>query len=191
MTAAMTWLRKLSWALAVLIAVLFASTLYYYMPRADKVYITGTDVKRQDKEGPPGGATRDIRFVYAKNISDGKARAFRNEDNPWYFKFDSGDIAAQATGMVQAETADMAKGEKQVVLAKYYGTRIPILSLYPNVLSLEPVPADYVYIPIFNIVFLVVLLFVFLWLGVKVRRLFHAAGDKARAMTGRGADEGH
>ncbi|MGB5811889.1 MAG: DUF1523 family protein [Polyangiales bacterium] len=179
------WTHKLGVAVAILIALLFGSTLYYYMPRASKVYITGTDVKRQDKKGANAGQTRDVRFVYANNVSDGKARAFRNEDNPWYFKFDSGDIAAEATGMVQTETADLAKNERQVVLAKYYGTRIPILSLYPNVLSLKAVAADYVHIPIFNIVFLIVLLAVFLWAGVKVRRLFRAAGTKARKLTGR------
>lgn len=180
------FMRRLGVSLAVLVALLFAGTLLYFMPRASKVTITGTDVKREDKKGAQAGVTRDVRFIYANNISDGKARAFRNEDNPWYFKWDSGDIAAQATGMVQAETADLADREKQVVLVKYYGLRIPILSLYPNVLSLKVVPPDYVHFPIFNIIFLIVLLAVFIWGGVKVRRLFRAARAKAREITGRG-----
>ncbi|MEM9196119.1 MAG: DUF1523 family protein, partial [Myxococcota bacterium] len=170
---------------AVIVALLFAGTLFYFMPRAAKVTITGTDVKREDKKGAQAGVTRDVRFIYANNVSDGKARAFRNEDNPWYIKWDSGDIAAQATGMVQSETADLAKDEKQVVLVKYYGLRIPVLSLYPNVLSLKVVPPDYVYFPVFNIVFLIVLLVLFIWGGIKVRKLFRAAGNKAREITGR------
>lgn len=181
------FMRRLGVSLAVLIALLFAGTLFYFMPRASKVTITGTDVKREDKTGAKAGVTRDVRFIYANNVSDGKARAFRNEDNPWYFKWDSGDIAAQATGMVQQETADLAQDEKQVVLVKYYGLRIPLLSLYPNVLSLKDVAPDYVYIPIFNIIFLIVLLVVFIWGGIKVRKIFRAAGDKAREITGRSA----
>ncbi|MEM7135320.1 MAG: DUF1523 family protein [Myxococcota bacterium] len=179
-------MKNLGVVLAVVVALLFAGTLFYYMPRADKVTITGTDVKRQDKKGAQAGQTRDVRFIYANNVSDGKARAFRNEDNGWYFKWDSGDIAAEATGMVQAETADLAQDKKQVVLVKYYGLRIPLLSLYPNVLSLKAVAPDYVYIPVFNIIFLVVLLALFLWGGIKVRKFFRAAGDKAREITGRG-----
>ena len=91
--------------------------------------------------------------------------------------------------MVQAETADLAQDKKQVVLVKYYGIRIPVLSLYPNVLSLKAVAPDYVYFPVFNIVFLIVLLVAFLWGGIKVRRLFRAAGNKAKQITGRGATE--
>jgi hypothetical protein len=182
------WMRNLGVTLAVLIAALFASTLYYYMPRAAKVTITGTEVKRMDRKGAQPGQdhTRDVRFVYATDLSDGKALAFRNEDNGWYFKWDSGDIAAEAMSMAQTETADVADGEKQVVLAKYYGARVSMFDIYPNLLSLKKVAADYVYIPVFNIIFLIVLLALFVWGGIKVRKLFHAAGAKAKEITGRG-----
>jgi len=185
------WMKNLGVVLAVLIAVLFASSLYYYMPRATKVTISGTDVKRMDRKGAKPGQdqTRDVRFVYATEVDEGKALAFRNEDNGWYFKWDSGDIAAEAMSMAQAETADMTGDKKDVVLVKYYGARVPMLDLYPNIVSLKKVPKDYVYIPVFNIIFLIVLLALFIWGGIKLRKLFRVAGAKAKEITGRGGGE--
>lgn len=183
-------MKKLGVVLAVLIAVLFASSLYYYMPRATMVTISGTDVKRIDRKSAKPGQdrTRDVRFVYATEVDGAKPLAFRNEDNAWYFKWDSGDIAAEAMSMAQAETADAADDERDVVLVKYYGARVTVFDLYPNIISLKKVAADYVYIPVFNIIFLIVLLFLFVWGGVKLRKMFHAAGEKARKITGRGGD---
>jgi len=186
-----SWMKKLGVVLAVLAAVLFASALYYYMPRATKVTITGSDVKRMDRKGanPGQDKTRDVRFVYATEVDGGKALAFRNEDNGWYFKWDSGDVAAEAMSMAQAETAEIADDVKDVVLVKYYGARFPMLHLYPNILSLKRVASDYVYIPVFNIIFLIVLLALFIWGGIKLRKLFRAAGEKAKEITGRGGGE--
>ncbi len=184
------WMRKLGVALALVFTVLFASSLYYFMPRATKVTISGTDVKRMDRKGAEPGQpqTRDVRFVYATELEGGKALALRNEDNGWYFKWDSGDIAAQAMSFGQGEAGDTAEGaatEKAIVLVKYYGIRVPVLDLYPNILSLEKVPEDYVYVPYGNIVFLLALLGLFIWGGVKLRKFLRAAGAKAKEITGR------
>lgn len=183
------WMKNLGVALAVSIAVLFASSLYYYMPSTTKVTISGTEVKRMDRKGAEPGQdqTRDVRFVYATELDGGKALAFRNEDNGWYFKWDSGDVAAEAMSLAQSGAANLADDAKNTaVLVKYYGARFPMLDLYPNILSLKKVPADYVYVPIFNIIFLIVLLALFIWSGIKVRKLLHAAGEKAKEITGRG-----
>jgi hypothetical protein len=163
----MTAMRKLGIALAALVALLFAGTLFYFMPRANKVYVTGTDVKRMDQAETTTGQqkTRDVWFVYATDIESQKALAFRNEDNAWYFKFDSGDIAAEASKLAKSEA-------RKPALIKYYGLRIPILDAFPNALSLKEIEEDYVYIPWFNMVVLIVLLIVFILAGVKVRRLF-------------------
>ena len=169
----MTMMRKLGIGLAVLVALLFAGTLYYFMPRATKVLITGTEVKRMDTKDPATGEhrSRDVRFIYATERESKDALVFRNEDNGWYFKFDSGDIAAEASKLAKNEVEETA-------LLKYYGLRIAILDSYPNVLSLKEVEADYVYVPWVNMVVLLLLLFVFIWAGVKVRHLF--AGAKAK-----------
>jgi hypothetical protein len=168
----MTTMRKLGVALAVLVALLFAGTLYYFMPRATKVLVTGTEVKRMDTKDPAGEhRSRDVRFIYATAQKSKKALVFRNEDNGWYFKFDSGDIAAEASKLAKNEVDETA-------LLKYYGIRIAILDSYPNVLSLKEVQPDYVYVPWVNMVVLVVLLILFIWAGVKVRRLFTTAKAK-------------
>jgi hypothetical protein len=96
---------------------------------------------------------------------------FRNEDNGWYFKFDAGDIAAEASKLAKNDVDETA-------LLKYYGVRIAVLDSYPNVLSLKEVESDYVYIPWVNMVVLVLLLIVVVWAGVKLRRLFSAAKAK-------------
>jgi len=169
----MTMMRKLGIAVAVLVALLFAGTLYYFMPRATKVLVTGTEVKRMDTKDPASGEhrSRDVRFIYATEQKSKDALVFRNEDNGWYFKFDSGDIAAEASKLAKNEVEETA-------LLKYYGIRIAVLDSYPNVLSLKEVEPDYVYVPWVNMVVLIVLLILFIWAGVKVRRLFSTAKAK-------------
>ncbi|MGB8222075.1 MAG: DUF1523 family protein [Polyangiales bacterium] len=173
-------MRKLGVALAVLVTLLFAGTLYYFMPRATKVLVTGTDVKRMDQKDAASGEhkTRDVRFIYATELETKKARVFRNEDNGWYFKWDSGDVAAEASKLASSSIDEAEAKTAQVALLKYYGVRISILDSYPNVLSLKEVGQDYVYVPWVNMVVLVVLLIAFLWLGVKMRRLFRGAKAK-------------
>jgi hypothetical protein len=169
----MTTTRKIGVAIAVLIALFVAFNIYYFMPRTTKALITGTEVKRMDQKDPATGdhKTRDVRFIYATDLETKKALAFRNEDNGWYFKFDSGDIAAEASKLAKNEV-------QEVALVKYYGLRVPVLDSYPNVLSIKEVAADYVYFPWVNIVILIVLLIAFIWAGARVRRMFHAAKDK-------------
>jgi hypothetical protein len=166
-------MRKLGVALAILVTLLFAGTLVYFMPRATMARITGTDVKRMDKTDVAGGegATRDVRFVYATELDSQKARVFRNEDNGWYLKWNSGDIAAEASKLASKE-------EEKIALVKFYGLRIAILDAYPNVLSLKEVDADYVYVPWANMIVLLVLLVFVIWAGVKIRHAFGSAKAK-------------
>jgi hypothetical protein len=173
-------MRKFGVTLAVLVTLLFAGTLYYFMPRATKVLVTGTDVKRMDSKDAAGGKdkTRDVRFVYATELDTKKARVFRNEDNGWYFKFDSGDIAAEASKLASGGGAETTAKSERVALLKYYGLRVAILDSYPNVLSLKEVEKDYVYVPWVNMIVLLVLLFAFLFLGFRIRRIFRKTKDK-------------
>lgn len=172
MTRAMTTMRKIGLAFAVLIALLVAFNLYYFMPRATKAVITGIDVKRMDRTSKESaGTTRDVRFIYAKDFETDKALAFRNEDNAWYLKFDAGDVAAEASKLA-------SNNVDEVALVKYYGVRIKILDSYPNILSIREVDPDYVYVPWVNMVILVVLLVLFIWASIKVRSLFRTAKDK-------------
>lgn len=125
--------------------------------------IVGTDVKRVDIAG--GGSqpetaagTRDVRFVNAV-WPDGSPRVYRNEETgwgfPWYFKFDSGNLQAEAQNLVSDESAP------KWVLVTHYGWRIPMLSMFPNAVDLERVEGpDSEPLPWFNIAFLLILAFV-------------------------------
>ncbi len=150
---------------ALLLFTIGAVLLNYYLPDRDVVQIVGTEVKRIDVEsgapfwdradiGTVEGATRDVRFINARTES-GRSRVYRNEDTGWgfppYFKFDSGDLTADAQGL--------AKGEEQWVAVRHYGWRIKMFSIFPNATSIKRVSGpDVVLIPWFNIVLIALLL---------------------------------
>jgi hypothetical protein len=128
-----------------ILGVLVILFLAYFLPSAEKVVITGTEVKRMDVEpsSKSGARTRDVRYIVTRTL-DGATLVFRNEDTGWgwppYFKFNSGDLMGQATNF---------EGEQEgaVVLVRYYGWRFPLLDQYPNVLSLELVAPEHQYVP--------------------------------------------
>ena len=128
--------------------------LHYNLPRTEVVQITGTEVKRIDRQHPEAGVrSRDVRYINVLT-RDGKVRVFRNEDTGWgwppYFKFDSANVTALAQTLTQDP-------EKPWVRVRYYGWRIVVFSIFPNAISLKVVDRDYTHIPWFNIVFLVLL----------------------------------
>ena len=93
---------------------------------------------------------------------------FRNEDTGWgwppYFKFNSADLTAQAQAYASGP-------EKPWVLVKYYGWRLRIFSVFPNAVSLRTVDRDYSHFPLFNIVFISLLLVAVFIVWRKVRKL--------------------
>ncbi|SMF80881.1 Protein of unknown function [Tistlia consotensis] len=149
--------------LVLLLLLVVGGFLQFYLPSKDVVRIVGTDIKRVDVAGRSGqpetaDTTRDVRFINAV-WPDGGPRVYRNEETgwgfPWYFKFDSGNLQAEAQNLVSG--SDKPKW----VLVTHYGWRIPVLSMFPNAVALRQVDsADYSTIPWFNIVFLLILLFV-------------------------------
>jgi hypothetical protein len=137
--------------------VLLAAFLHYSLPSRDLVRIVGTDVarkdvRRQDAEGNPVTVTRDVRFIYAK-WPDGDDRVYRNEDTGWgwppYFKFDTADLAGDATDLVSsAETPNW-------VVIRHYGWRISMFSMFPNALSIrKALGPDERLLPWFNLLFI-------------------------------------
>jgi len=155
-------LTVLKYALPVAIVLLIVGFLHYNLPRTEVVQITGTDTKRvegsergsrgSDQAGA-GLRMRDVRFINVVD-RDGEIRVFRNEDTGWawppYFKFDSADMTAQA----QAHTVEEPRPWVRV---RYYGWRLRMFSMFPNAVSLKVVDKGYSHLPLFNIVFLVLL----------------------------------
>jgi len=154
-------MKAIKWVFGFIAFIIIAVMLNYFLPSRDIVKINGTDVKRMDIskgspfwDRPDAGtnreATRDVRFINAER-KNGKAQVYRNEDTEWsfpfYFKFDSGDLNAQAQSL--------AKQDDQWVAVRHYGWRIKLFSIFPNATSIKKVSGPDVFlIPWFNIFFL-------------------------------------
>jgi hypothetical protein len=158
----------------VLIIVAAAAFLHYNLPRAAVVTIQGTDVKRMDASGslaknPNRAGTRDVRFINTVRKNN-RVLVLRNEDTGWgwppYFKFNSADLVAQAQAFAN-------ENPPPTVLITYYGWRIQLFSLYPNIIRMRAVAPDYSHFPWFNIIFLILLTAALLYMRVKVKRTYN------------------
>lgn len=147
---------RLKLAVGLIAFVLVAGFLHYSLPSRDVVRIVGTDVvrndvERRDAQGNAVTLTRDVRFIYAK-WPDGGDRVYRNEDTGWgwppYLKFDTANLAAEATDRVSTSEAP------DWVVVKHYGWRIPLFSMFPNALSIRGATGpDEPLRPWFNVIF--------------------------------------
>ncbi|MGN8460439.1 DUF1523 family protein [Helicobacter pylori] len=110
----------------------------YCMPHYSTAVISGVEVKRMNEnENTPNNKevktlARDVYFVQTYDPKDQKSvTVYRNEDTrfgfPFYFKFNSADISALAQSLVN-----------QQVEVQYYGWRINLFNMFPNVIFLKP-----------------------------------------------------
>jgi hypothetical protein len=146
------------------------------LPQYDVVAITGVEVKRVDDDGvinaenPADGPTRDVYFINTEHPSSKAVMVYRNEDTgwsfPWYFKFDSADVQAKAQGY--------SRDAQQLALIRYYGWRIQILSVFPNITDIEATNSREEPFPWFNTIFLSVgtllILFAVFFLRRRLKR---------------------
>lgn len=129
--------RLFPYLLILTFAITTFSWVDYYLPEKCVAIVTGSEVKRVDKDGPVGadnpadGPTHDVYYIYTR-FDNGNVRVFRNEDTgfhwPLYFKFNSADVQARS----QSHVSDM----KKVVISSY-GWRVNVLSMFPNVLDVK------------------------------------------------------
>jgi hypothetical protein len=109
--------------------------LHYYLPRKELVTLTGIDSKRAEAipvERDRADDNRPLDIYYIFVLDEGSnSRVFSNVNTAWgfppYFKFDSADMQSKAASLAG----------RQVVI-RYYGLRVQILNLFPNITSLEP-----------------------------------------------------
>lgn len=128
---------------ALVVHLILAAGVNYTFPSYAIKQITGVEVKRVDKDGPitkanpADGPTRDVYYIYTQEPQTEKVMVYRNEDTRWgfpfYFKFDSANIQAQAQALAS---------EKALVQVKYYGWRITMFDEFSNVVSLKEVTAE-------------------------------------------------
>jgi len=163
----MTYLR---WGFKLLMLLLVGGLLHYVLPQHDVVRIVDAYERRVDftqqtrifwavpDSGAPDTESRDVRFIDAVRTS-GHEIVYRNEDTGWgwpfYFKFDSSDLNAQAKDLVSTKDAP------QWVIIRHYGWRSNWLSIFPNATHVKPTDTpDPTIIPWFNIGFFVFLAFI-------------------------------
>ena len=168
----MKWLKGVILGATILIVAGGAVGLYYVLPQSDVVLITGVEVKRVDDDGvinaenPADGPTRDVYFINTEHPDTKKVVVYKNEDTgwsfPWYFKFDSADIQAKAQGY--------SRDAQQLALIRHYGWRIQILSVFPNITSIEATSTRAEPYPWFNTIFFSVIAIAFLALGIAIKR---------------------
>ncbi len=151
----MKWIKGVVIGAILIVVTGAALGLYYVLPQYDVVSITGVEVKRVDDDGvinaenPADGPTRDVYFINTEHPSTKAVMVYRNEDTgwsfPWYFKFDSADVQAKAQGY--------SRDSQQLALIRYYGWRIQILSVFPNITDIEATTSREEPFPWFNTIF--------------------------------------
>ena len=168
------WLKRLGIGGATALALLYVLFWVYTLPSAAKVRVTGTEVARRDVERPDGTTrAQDVNYITAEDLG-GKARIFRNVDTGWgwppYFKFDSGNLLAQANNLAAADPPPL-------VLVRYYGFRIPLFSMVPNAISMRTLEPDEDPLPLFNLAFGVAHAALVVWLMLRIRRWRRASPE--------------
>lgn len=196
--------KKIKWGLAILGIVLVAAFLHYTLPQRDIVRIVDTGNRitqiganwifysiEDTGTGAETATTRDIRFIDAVYPDGSSVMVYRNEDTGWfwppYFKWDSSTLQAEATNLRSTSAAP------QWVAVTHYGWRIPLVSAFPNAVSITPVDGpDVQLIPWVNIVILSFLAFGLfmirkMWLQFRERMVDPALADVGESFDAAGA----
>lgn len=138
----------LKWGFRGTVLLSLLAFFHYTLPQHDVVRITRTFNQLTTigsnwlfYASPDSGTTdgaiderRDIRFIDAVR-PNGKVIVYRNEDTGWiwppYFKYDSANLQAEATNLTSTDAAP------KWVMVTHYGWRVPVLSIYPNAVSMR------------------------------------------------------
>ena len=174
-------MRVVKWVALLLVLAIVASFLSYVLPKREVAYITDAynrfvepgeirgvrALRDQEVTTTQGRLGADVLFIVGRS-RDGDLWEFRNEDTgfgfPWYFKFDT------ATLDNQAREAISTQDNPRWMIIRYYGWRIPFLSMFPNAVSMEPAPSrDVRLIPWFNIIFLTLVVAVVWAIAARIR----------------------
>jgi hypothetical protein len=175
-------MRIVKWVALLLVLAIVGSFLSYVLPKREVAYITDAynrfvepgelrgvrALRSQDVATAQGRMGADVLFIVGRS-RDGDLWEFRNEDTgfgfPPYFKFDT------ATLDNQAREAISTQDNPRWMIIRYYGWRIPVLSMFPNAVSMEPAPSrDVRLIPWFNIIFLTLVIAVVWAIAARIAR---------------------
>jgi hypothetical protein len=185
-------MRVVKGVVGLLVLLLVGAFLHYVLPKQEIATVTSAynrfvepgeirglrSLTEADAaaQGRPGV---DVFFINGRS-RDGDLLEFRNEDTgfgfPWYFKFDSATLHNQAQ-----EAVSTAEAPKWMVI-RYYGWRLPFVSMFPNAVSMRPAESrDMTLIPWFNIVVLSLLIAVVWAVWARLRRWRQRRADPVAA----------
>jgi hypothetical protein len=171
-----------------------AAALHYAVPQTDVVRAVGVETKWMDGEGDQttqgvGRNTRDVYFIQTETADTRSPRVYRNEDRLLpYLKWNSADLQSRSQSLAS---------DRQLVEVRHYGWRIPLFSIFPNTLRMNPIDAAYTPVPYSFLVLLGLT-----WAGIffghyKSGRILEgfrerrrAKADRRRAKTRAPADAG-
>jgi hypothetical protein len=195
---------KIKWGLRILAVLIVGLFLHYTLPQRDIVRITETGNRitqiganwifysiEDTGTGAETNTTRDIRFIDAAFPDGDSVMVYRNEDTGWfwppYFKWDSSTLQAEAANLKSTRDAPIW------VAVTHYGWRIPLVSAFPNAVSITRVEGpDVRLIPWVNIVILAFLAFIVvmirkMWLQFRERMVDPALADVGETFDAAGA----
>jgi Protein of unknown function (DUF1523) len=195
---------KIKWGLRILGVLIVLAFLHYTLPQRDIVRIVDTGNRitqiganwifysiEDTGTGVETNTTRDIRFIDAVYPDGSSVMVYRNEDTGWfwppYFKWDSSTLQAEATNLRSTTSAP------QWVAVTHYGWRIPLVSAFPNAVSIAPVDGpDVRLIPWVNVIILSFLAFAIfmirkMWLQFRERMVDPALADVGETFDAAGA----
>ncbi len=178
----------IKWVFWIIVWVLVAAFFHYTLPQKDIVRVVDTFEQRvdfgenslfwasADTGSDATAVNRDVLFIQAVK-DNGRVMVYRNEDTGWgwppYFKFDTKNL--------QTEAADLksTKAEPQWALIKHYGWRNEFFSIFPNGISITPIPGPEAGkgIPWLNIFILLVFFAIVYAIWVRWRRFRQARID--------------
>lgn len=146
--------------------------LDYFLPHHAILRIVGAETRKPVTSSRTNPAAHDVFYVFAEDVESKKPRVFRNEDTGWgfppYFKFNSADLQAVAQSIA---------GERGTALFTYYGWRIQIFSVVPNVTNIKRAAPDAeLPFPWFDLVFIGAILGAGVWFALWVRRILKKGG---------------
>lgn len=195
---------KIKWGIRILLVLIIGLFLHYTLPQRDIVRIVDTGNRitqiganwifysiEDTGTGAETNTTRDIRFIDAVFPDGDSVMVYRNEDTGWfwppYFKWDSSTLQAEATNLRSTNEAPVW------VAVTHYGWRIPLVSAFPNAVSITRVDGpDVTLIPWVNIIILSFLAFaVFMirkmWLQFRERMVDPTLADVGETFDAAGA----
>lgn len=200
-------MQRFKMIIRVLALLIFGSFFHYVLPQHDIVQVVGISEPRQDfgpinrwffAQADSGSAqliNRDVKLIRTQKQEtfllgfvprdSTEVMVYRNEDTgliwPPYFKFDSENLQTQAT---------QASNTGDWVAITHYGWRLPILSIFPNAVSLRTVSGpDATIIPWFNIFFFIFLMVAVLFIRAAWRQFRERSVDPLLDAAGHQMDE--